>query len=217
MSSSNTIAQQNDPCELLEIFDAGGHATGVARSRAQIHLAGHWHQAFHCWIVRSGAQVVLQRRSLAKDTFAGFWDASAAGHWRFGETPEQAARELAEELGLSVPFSALRYVRRESQSRRFANGLVDREHHQVYLLRWDAPLATYQPDPAEVSALAALPIAEFLQLLGRRREASRAAEAVLVGPDPRVTTADLEVRASDLVPYSAARMRRILGSVNLDC
>jgi isopentenyldiphosphate isomerase len=103
--------QQNDPDELLEVFDSAGRATGRARSRAAVHLDGDWHQAFHCWIVRRhGLEVVLQRRAVAKDSFGGLWDASAAGHWRFGERPEEAAREIAEELGLDISFSELVYL-----------------------------------------------------------------------------------------------------------
>jgi isopentenyldiphosphate isomerase len=211
-SNGDTTAQQNDPDELLEVFDARGRGTGVAKSRAPIHLDGDWHQAFHCWIVRSGSQVVLQRRSLLKDTFAGFWDASAAGHWRFGESAAQASREVHEELGLSVPFSAFRYGGRERIARTFGNGLIDREHHQVYVLRWDAPLSSYRPDPAEVIALAAVSLGDLVDLLAHRREAVRAAEAVLVEPDGSLKPATLDVHGDAIVPYSAARMRRILGS-----
>src|SRR5690348_119494 len=104
------LVQQNDPSEMLEVLDPDGRATGRALTRAEIHIRGEWHRAFHCWIVRDGGrQVVLQRRSLAKDTYPGRWDAAAAGHWRFGESAEQAAREIEEELGLSVPFEALAY------------------------------------------------------------------------------------------------------------
>ncbi|HET6314846.1 MAG TPA: NUDIX domain-containing protein, partial [Chloroflexota bacterium] len=126
-SNGSTIAQQNDPHELLEVFDAAGQPTGVAKSRAEVHRDGDWHQAFHCWIVRREREVVLQRRSLAKDTFAGYWDASAAGHWRFGESAEQASRELAEELGLSMDFAALQFGGSERLARTFPNGLIDRE------------------------------------------------------------------------------------------
>ena len=60
--------QQNDPSELLEVFDASGRPTGRAMSRAAIHLDGRWHQAFHCWIVRAqGLEVVLQRRAMIGD------------------------------------------------------------------------------------------------------------------------------------------------------
>ncbi|MDQ3811658.1 MAG: NUDIX domain-containing protein, partial [Chloroflexota bacterium] len=179
-------------------------------TRAAIHLDGDWHQAFHCWIVRDGPQVVLQRRSTAKDTFGGFWDAAAAGHWRFGESAPEAAREIAEELGIEVAFADLRYRGRERLARAFANGLIDREHHQVYLLRLDAPLVEYRPDPSEVSALAAFDVGELLAVVRRQRATLAAREAVTVDEDGRMAPAAFEVGRAELVPYSAARLRRTL-------
>jgi isopentenyldiphosphate isomerase len=216
-SEHNTITQQNDPDELLEVFDAAGRATGIARSRAAIHLAGDWHQAFHCWIVRPGPELVLQRRSTHKDTFAGFWDVSAAGHWRFGETAEQAARELEEELGLQVDFAALRYFGRERLVRRFANGLIDREHHQVYLLALSLPLSAYRPDPAEVSALAVVRADELVAMLGGERESAQAVEALAVDADGTLTPEPMTIERTLLVPYSGKRLRRILGSAQVNC
>jgi isopentenyldiphosphate isomerase len=206
--------QQNDPAELLEVFDNRGHPTGRAKPRAQVHLDGDWHQAFHCWIVRcqpgSAPQIVLQRRSLAKDTFAGRWDAAAAGHWRFGETPEQAAREIAEELGLEVDFSKLRYRGRERLARRFPNGLIDREHHQVYLLECQRPLLEYRPDPAEVISLAAFAYPELLALVAGRRASVEAVEAVAVDARGGLHAKRVVVGRAEMVPYSSARLRRLL-------
>lgn len=191
---------QNDPSELLEVFDASGRPTGRARSRAAIHLDGDWHLAFHCWILRRGGQeIVLQRRSALKDTFPLCWDAAAAGHWRFGESPEEASREISEELGLCVGFERLRRVGREREDRAFASGLIDREFHDVYALEWDAPLSRYRPDPREVSALAAVPAEGLSQLVSGQRDWLRAVEP-----------ADVTLRREDLVPYSAARLRRLL-------
>jgi isopentenyldiphosphate isomerase len=207
--------QQNDPEELLEVFEAGGRPTGLARSRAAVHLDGDWHQAFHCWIVRrQGLEVVLQRRALVKDTFAGLWDAAAAGHWRFGERPEEAAREIAEELGLDVSFSELRYLGRERTSRRFSNGLTDREHHQVYVLECDLPLSDYHPDPREVIGLAAFPATGLLALVAGHQAVLAASDAVSVGINGRLEHVELVVERTDLVPYSGARLRRMLGRVS---
>src|ERR1043165_10232192 len=106
--------QQNDPPQLLEVFDSHGTPTGQAKPRSAIHIDGDWHVAFHCWILRRGGrEVLLQQRSMRKDTFPGCWDAAAAGHWRFGEKPREAAREIAEELGIAVSFEKLRYRGRE--------------------------------------------------------------------------------------------------------
>lgn len=201
--------QQNDPGELLEVLDVEGRPTGQARPRSAIHLAGDWHLAFHCWIVRDdGRQVILQRRSLKKDTFAGCWDAAAAGHWRFGEGAEEAAREIAEELGIAVPFARLLFRGRERAARTFANGLTDREFHDVYLLEWDAPLATYRPDPSEVMAVAAFRTPD---LLGSA-DPLVPVEAVTVADDGSVTPASLAVPRASLVPYDADRLWRTLGS-----
>jgi isopentenyldiphosphate isomerase len=167
--------QQNDPAELLEVLDSSGHATGIAKPRAAIHLDGDWHQAFHCWIVRrGGTEVVLQRRAFAKDTFPGCWDAAAAGHWRFGETAHEAAREIAEELGLDVRFSELVYRGREQAPQHFANGLIDREFHEVYVLSIDRPLSTYRPDPREVIGLGAFLIDEIVALAEGQADEVRA-------------------------------------------
>jgi isopentenyldiphosphate isomerase len=163
---------------------------------------------------RHGLEVVLQRRALEKDTFAGLWDAAAAGHWRFGERPEDAAREIAEELGLDICFSELVYRGRERASRRFTNGLTDREHHQVYVLECDRPLSDYRPDPREVSGVAAFPAATLLELAAGRQSSLAASEAVAVGIDGHVEPVGLVVERTDLVPYSVARLRRMLGRVS---
>ncbi len=203
---------QNDPAELLEVFDAQGNPTGRARSRAAVHVDGDWHQAFHCWILRQdGQEVVLQRRSFAKDTFPGCWDAAAAGHWRFGETAAEAAREIAEELGLEVSFSELAYRGRETTSHHLANGLIDREHHQIYVLESDKPLAEYRPDPSEVIGLAAFAVDDLLALVEGRSSQVWARESVVVRRDRTLHPDQVVIRPNDLVPYSAVQLRRMLG------
>jgi len=206
------IVQQNDPTELLEVFDAEGRPTGQAKSRAAIHLAGDWHLAFHCWILRRGGEeVVLQRRSEHKDTFAGCWDAAAAGHWRFGESAAEAAREIAEELGIDVRFDDLVYRGREQSSRSFPNGLTDREFHAVYVLHDDRPLSAYRPYPAEVVGLAAFPLEGLIAVAAGDTQSVAASEAVRVATDGMLAAASVELRREQMVPYSAERLRRNLG------
>jgi isopentenyldiphosphate isomerase len=203
--------QQNDPTEALEVVDSHGQPTGRARPRSAVHLDGDWHQAFHCWIVRrQRREVVLQRRSLDKDTFGGCWDAAAAGHWRFGETAEQAAREIAEELGIEVDFSRLVYRGRERTSHHFANGLIDREFHHVYLLEDDRPLDAYRPDSAEVIALGAFSVRDLIELVEGRQSSIRSSEFIAVASAQELPQTDVALAKRDLVPYSVARLRRML-------
>lgn len=196
--------QHNDPGELLEVYDVFGNPTGQAKPRAAIHLDGDWHRAFHCWIVRKdGTEVVLQRRSLLKDTFPGCWDAAAAGHWRFQESPTEAAREISEELGLSVPFSALRYCCRFPVAHDFANGLIDREFHEVYIMEDDRLLSEYRPDPAEVMDVGVFSVDGLIALALGDVDAIASVESL---SGQRVT-----LRRDGMVPYSAARLAGMLG------
>ena len=167
-----------DPEELLEVFDAAGRPTGVAKTRAAIHRDGDWHLAFFCWIFRDGkdgVEVILQKRAQTKDVWPGRYDASAAGHVRFGETAAQASREIEEELGLQVDPSQLVPVMRHRQEHVHGlavdrlTDLVDREVHDVHVLHCALPLEDYRPGP-EVSGLCAVPIDALLELTQGTRE-----------------------------------------------
>ncbi len=126
-----------DPHELLEVYDAAGRPTGRAKARGAVHRDGDWHLAFFCWVARPtarGPELLLQQRALRKDVFPGRFDASSAGHVRFGETLEEAAREVEEELGVRVELAELTPLPRHRQEHHHPNGLIDREHHALHLL-----------------------------------------------------------------------------------
>jgi isopentenyldiphosphate isomerase len=188
-----------DPDELLEVYDDRGQPTGVAKARGAIHRDGDWHLAFFCWIVRRGGgdevEVVLQKRADDKDVWPGRFDASAAGHVRYGETTAEAAREIEEELGLHVDVAELEPLMRHRQEHVHESGLVDRELHDVHLLRCELPLEAYRPGP-EVAGIVSVPIDDVLELVAGRRASI---ETTLHPAQQPVT-----LRASDLVPYDVA-------------
>jgi len=188
-----------DPDELLEVFDKNGRGSGRAKTRAEIHHQGLWHLAFFCWIVTSAGKVVLQRRAATKDVWPGRFDASAAGHVRFGENLAQAAREIDEELGIEIPVTSLVPVMRHRQEHAHENGLVDREIHDVHLVRCDLPLDRYRPGP-EVSGLVAVPLRE-LALLAQRARPEIATTLVTFDGEGHATRAPLVLHREDLVPY----------------
>lgn len=192
-------AATTDPDELLEVFDKQGRPTGRAQSRRIVHEKGLWHLAFFCWIVTSAGNVVLQRRAAWKDVWPDRFDASAAGHVRFGENLAQAARELDEELGLTVDVAALEPVMRHRQEHVHPNGLVDREIHDVYLLRCDRRLEDYRPGP-EVSGLTSVPLRALVELAQRTR-GEIPATLVTFDAAHRATRAPIVLLRDDLVPY----------------
>lgn len=214
MSVTRTVldnAATSDPDEPLEVYDASGEPTGIAKARAAVHRDGDWHLAFFCWIVRRGAggdeEVVLQRRAPHKDVWPGRFDASAAGHVRFGETIAEATREIDEELGISVDVALLERLTRHRQEHVHENGLVDRELHDVHLLRCELPLERYRPGP-EVTGLVSVPLDGVLQLVTGEKE-SLATTLVTFDAAGAAKHEAIALTAGDLVPYDAAYWRAI--------
>ena len=98
--------EQSSDKEYLDIVDEAGRPTGRTVARDRAHLEGIRHRTAHVWIVRRGQEgweVLLQKRSMLKESFPGLYDTSSAGHIPAGDEPlESALRELKEELGISA-------------------------------------------------------------------------------------------------------------------
>ena len=200
-------AATSDSTELLEVYDAEGRPTGVAKARGAVHVDGDWHLAFFCWIVRRGADVVLQRRAAWKDAWPGRFDASAAGHVRFGETLAEAAREIDEELGIQVDVAELEPLGQHRQEHVHESGLIDREIHDVHLLRCDLPLEDYRPG-REVSGIASVALDDVLALVTGARGSIATTLLTFDASGGAAHEPHLLV-ASHLVPYDAAYWRVI--------
>ena len=100
--------------EYLDIVDDNGVPTGEIISRDEAHRKGIMHRTAHVWVIRktdSGIEVLLQKRSLNKESFPGMYDTSSAGHIPAGEEPlSSALRELNEELGIAAEKNSLEYI-----------------------------------------------------------------------------------------------------------
>lgn len=101
--------------ELLDVCDEEGNPTGQVTERSLAHSCGTIHRTAHVWIVRrkegGGWEVLLQKRSLKKESFPGCLDTSSAGHVQAGcGCRESARRELKEELGIDAGLEELEYA-----------------------------------------------------------------------------------------------------------
>ncbi|MBQ6360160.1 MAG: NUDIX domain-containing protein [Lachnospiraceae bacterium] len=100
--------------ELLDICNEEGFPTGETVSREIAHRDGILHRTAHVWVVRkkdTGYDILLQKRSMEKDSFPGLYDTSSAGHIPAGEESlPSALRELAEELGIIAQPQELSYA-----------------------------------------------------------------------------------------------------------
>ncbi len=188
-----------DDGELFDLCDAEGRPTGRAKARPLVHRDGDWHRSVHVWVVLRdpaiGVRVILQRRSLAKDTWPGAIDVAVAGHLRAGERIEDALRESEEEIGIALgPEDVVRLgVRFRVDASRA--GVVDREIQEVFAAVVEASFASLRPDPVEVDAVVALAPADAAELLSGRIPVARARRL-----DARTRAVDeADVRAEELV------------------
>lgn len=96
--------------EWLDIVDDKDIVIG-RDTRARVHAQGHLHRSSHIMLFNSLGEVFVQLRSMRKDSGAGLWDISAAGHVDSGESYiECAVRELHEELGIVVLAEELKEI-----------------------------------------------------------------------------------------------------------
>lgn len=139
-----------EPMELLDVLDESGESSGLVRERTLVHEHGDFHRTSHVWVVRKagegGYELLLQKRSSDKDSFAGCYDISSAGHIPAGvDYKDSARRELFEELGVSVSGDELvlidfheGYYEGEFHGKPFIN----REKSAVYLYFAPAEFST---------------------------------------------------------------------------
>ena len=148
--------------EQFEIFTERGERLGTA-PRSRVHAEGLWHKSAQVFLFDSRGRLYLQRRTASKDVCPGLWDQSAAEHLTPGETYlDGALRGLAEELGVPhIPLTPLGepFAGRLDQE---ALGVHDYELQQAFTGTWDGPI---QIDPEEVAEVRAVPAVELANWL----------------------------------------------------
>ena len=86
--------------EIIDLLDEKGKVIGEV-SKEKAHKSGLFHRVVHVWILNDKNQILVQRRSKAKDFYPNVWDVSFAGHIHAGESSLDAAlREGKEELAM---------------------------------------------------------------------------------------------------------------------
>ena len=86
--------------EFFDIVDDTDTVVGSA-SRDEVHRSGLLHRSTHLLVFDSRGRVLLQKRSMEKDSFPGRWDSSVSGHVDRGEWYDQCVvREASEEIGI---------------------------------------------------------------------------------------------------------------------
>ena len=152
--------------ERIDIVNAATGERLDTMSRAEVHEGGHWHQVFHCLVLRSSTNsIVLQERSMTKAAFPGKLDLSVTGHLSAGESPIEGIREAEEELGVQLDPRRLVPIGVRLLADDNGEG-QNRERVHLFFLTDDRPISDYEPPANEVSALVEVGVGDFLAALG---------------------------------------------------
>ena len=160
-SASEMFDVMHPPDPDFDIYKDKGVPTGETKPRGLVHRDRDWHRSVHVWLVDVVRQTVaLQKRSPAKDTFPDRYDISAAGHIEAGgDSRDTAARELVEELGVTLAPDSLDFcftVPAEQAGIGGCNCFED-----VYVAKMDAASVDFAVGEAEVTEATWWTIAEL--------------------------------------------------------
>ena len=143
--------------EYLDIIEENGQPNGEIVSRETAHRDGILHRTAHVWVIRRNAgsyDILLQKRSMEKDSFPGLFDTSSAGHIPAGEEPlPSALRELYEELGIEAGSDALHYAgtfRIQYEKSFHGNLFRDNEFTTVFVYSQPVNISTLSLQKSEV-------------------------------------------------------------------
>jgi isopentenyl-diphosphate delta-isomerase type 1 len=90
------------------------------------------HRSICIFAVNDKKKVFLQKRSMSKDLYPGYFTGSATGHVDYGEDYNEAARrELKEELGIDAPLLQLGKIKNFTKE--------EREMSMAYICRFNGP------------------------------------------------------------------------------
>jgi isopentenyldiphosphate isomerase len=94
--------------EIIVIVDEHNQVVGAA-PRREMRAMRLPHRSTYVLVFNSHRELYVQKRTLTKDVFPGYFDVAAGGVVLAGETYEQGAvRELEEEMGIrSIPLNRL--------------------------------------------------------------------------------------------------------------
>lgn len=158
--------------EYFDVLTKTGEKTGYSKPRGDVHRDGDYHRAVHVWIFAESTQeLLLQRRADCKDSWAGQWDISSAGHISAGDSSLiSAMRELQEELGVTLPKDAFELIFVFLQECTINDGkFINNEYNDVYLVTTidPIPLEAFTLQESEVSAVKYLSLEEYRRVLAQ--------------------------------------------------
>jgi len=144
--------------EFFDVVDEGDNVVGRA-SRRECHQKGLLHRSVVFFVFDKDGKVLVNRRTMNKDFFPGYWSIALGGHVHSGEGYDDAiGREIEEEVGISAkPFRITSYKKRIPE---------EKENVVVY-----GVLADKKPklDPTEIEEASFMSMGEMEKAVKERK------------------------------------------------
>lgn len=128
--------------ERWDLYDEANRSTGEELRRGERMPKGRYHRVVEAWIRTPDGRYILQKRSMNKKNYPGYWSCTACGSAIKGETPEEAMiREMQEEMGIRLQEDEL---------------ILDRiitefpAHYYIYRIEKELTESDITMDPEEV-------------------------------------------------------------------
>lgn len=151
--------------EFFDVLDEKGNKTGEIIERNEAHEKGVCHRVIQVWVINSKNELLIQKRSVNKDTCPNMWHVSLGGHIESNEDNQQTIiREFSEELGLDISnqIDKVNYLHTFKEILVLNNGqFIDNEFYDVYLLKMDLDPTTLILQEDEVSEVKFIGYNEF--------------------------------------------------------
>lgn len=150
-----------DKEELLKILNDDGSFAGYYEKRSISHKNGLYHQEVGFIPINKKGEILIQKRSKDKKSYAGCW-ALCAGHVVGDESIKEAAvKEANEELGLNLTENDLLLLVDTTKN--------DRDDNRCFATCFykciDKPLSYFKKQDEEVDELAWVTINEFEEMV----------------------------------------------------
>jgi len=144
--------------EQFDILDRNGNPTGFLADKGSALKPNQYYLGTHVYVFNSAMEFLVQQRSYDKKFLPGGWDICLE-HTIAGETSlECAVRGLQEEIGLTVPATCMRFVKRFIWE-------TDNHIGDVYFLQTEFDVSKLVFSPNEVIGAKTISKIEMLALI----------------------------------------------------
>jgi len=117
--------------EYFNVVNENDEIIGMAK-REDCHKSNLIHRAAAIFVFNDQKKLLLQKRSMSKDLYRGYWACSVSGHLCIDESYENAAkRELKEELGIELVLEESFFIKVRQK--------IDSENVRLFLAKSNGP------------------------------------------------------------------------------